>query len=101
MTQIVGETVRLGQADGSEVELVVSGDEDYARYETPAGHSVIYDEAQGTFFYARLAGGRLVSTGVPAGQPPPPGAALHAEESPEVRLERAEAARARRRDRQR
>jgi hypothetical protein len=96
MTAIVGETVRLGQADGSEIELRVVGSPDYARYETPAGHSVIYDEERGLFFYAELVDGRLVSLGVPASEPPPPGAVLHAEEAPEVRRERAEATRARR-----
>jgi hypothetical protein len=39
-----GKRVRLGQADGTEVEFVVFGDEAYARYETPAGYSVVYDE---------------------------------------------------------
>jgi hypothetical protein len=96
MTAVSGQTVTLGQADGSEVELVVFGDEDYARYETPAGYSVVYDEAAGAFFYARVVDGRLVSMGVRASEAVPSGAAMHAVESAEVRREKAEARRARR-----
>jgi hypothetical protein len=96
MTAVSGEKARLGQADGTEVELVVFGNEDYARYETPDGYSVVYDDAQGAFFYAHLVDGRLVSLGVRASEPPPPGAAAHVRESPEVRRERAEARRAER-----
>ena len=92
MSSIRGERVRLGQADGREIELVVSGNEDYARYETPAGHAVIYDDA-GLFVYARLVNGRFASTGVPADQPPPAGVGVHEEESPEVRSERSAARR--------
>ncbi len=96
MSAVFGERVRLGQADGTEIELVVSGDEDYSKYETPDGYSVVYDDARGAFFYARLVDGRLVSTGVAANKPPPPGAARHAEESAAVRHERAVAKRAER-----
>jgi hypothetical protein len=99
MSAVNGETVRLGQADGTEIELVVFGDEDYARYETPAGHSVVYDAELGAFFYARLDGGRLISTGVPASEAPPPGAALRGQESAEVRAERAASRRASRAER--
>ena len=70
--------------------------EDYARYETRAGYSVVYDDAQGAFFYARLVDGRLVSMGVRASEAAPEGAAMHAVESAEVRRERVEARRARR-----
>ena len=94
MTAVSGQTQSLGQADGSEIELVVFGNEDYARYETPAGYSVVYDAARGAFFYARLLDGKLVSMGIPASAPPPEGAALHAVESAEVRRERTEARRA-------
>ncbi len=92
MSSIRGERVALGQSNGREIELVVSGNEDYARYETPAGYAVIYDDA-GVFVYARLVNGRFTSTGVPADQPPPAGLALHEEESPEVRIERSQARR--------
>jgi hypothetical protein len=96
MSAISGQTVRLGQGDGTEIELVVFGNEDYARYETPEGYSVVYDDALGAFFYARLIDGRLVSMGIRASEPPPPAAAAHAIESAEVRRERAEARRAQR-----
>jgi hypothetical protein len=96
MTALFRDKVRIGQADGSEVELVVFGDEDYARYETPAGHAVIYDDGRGMFFYARLVDGRFVSSGVPLTEPAPAGTPVHAEESPAVRRELAEARRAER-----
>jgi len=92
MTAIRGERVRLGQADGTEIELVVSGNEDYAHYETPSGYAVIEDS--GMFVYARLVDGRFVSTGVPADREPPPGVAPHERESAAVRLEKSAARRA-------
>jgi hypothetical protein len=63
MSAIFGETLTFGQASGPHIQLKVFGDEFYARYETPAGYSVIYDEEMGLFCYARLAG---ASTARPA-----------------------------------
>lgn len=85
MTRIFGETVTLGQENGPDVELVVFGDEHYARYETPSGYSAIYDRDLGLFVYASLHEGSFVSTGVPIAEPPPAGAVLHGEESAEAR----------------
>ena len=88
MSGIVGQKVRLGQADGSEVELIVSGTRLYATYETPDGFPAVYDQTLGRFCYARLVSGRLESTGVPVDLPPPPGVEPHARESEEVRSQK-------------
>ena len=85
MTGVFGKKVAIGQENGPEVDVVVYGDEHYARYETPDGYSVIYDPDKGLFCYAVLRNGRFVSSGVPMTKSPPPQAQKHAEESPEVR----------------
>ena len=89
MGALYGQRVTVGQAQGPDVELIVYGDEFYARYETPDGYPVVYDTERGQFSYARLDEGRFVSTGVPATAPPPPGMVRHAQEDPEVRQEKA------------
>jgi hypothetical protein len=93
---LFGKRVTIGQEHGPDVELVVFGDEFYARYETPEGYTAIYDDASGRFVYARLEGGRFVSSGVPVTEAPPPGAARHAQEAPAVRQAKAAARQARR-----
>jgi hypothetical protein len=85
MVGMFGQKVSLGQANGPDVELIVSGNEDYANYETPDGFPAIYDESRGLFCYARLVAGRFESTGIPVTEPPPPGVTLHGTESDEVR----------------
>jgi hypothetical protein len=95
MTAIRGERLRFGQRSGPEVELVVFGDEFYARYETLDGHSAVYDDARGLFCYARLVDGAFVSSGVPVTAPAPPGAVLHGKEADAVRQAKRVAARAR------
>jgi hypothetical protein len=89
MGALYGQRVTVGQAQGPDVELVVYGDEFYARYETPDGFPVVYDAERGQFSYARLDEGRFVSTGVPVTAPPPSGIERHAQENPEVRQEKA------------
>lgn len=97
MTAILGDRVTLSQASGPDVELVVSGDEHYARYETASGHTVVYDDACGLYCHAALAAdGAFVSTGVPASERPPPDSPPHLEERPEIRLAKAAASVARR-----
>jgi hypothetical protein len=100
MTGVFGQRAMLGQGRGPDVELVVDGNERYANYETPTGYSVIYDEDQGLFCYARVRDGRFESTGVPATDPPPPDVEPHARESDEIRVAKA-GERERARDRQR
>jgi len=86
----------LGQANGPEVELIVTGTPDYATYETLDGAPSIYDDALGLFCYARVVDGEYQSTGVPVTAPAPPGVVLHAVESDEVRARKINARRDRR-----
>ncbi len=88
MSLVNGELVRLPQEEGPEVELVVFGDEFYARYETPAGYTVLYDRTRGRYCYAQLESGVFASTGVASDQPPPAGLPLHLTEDAAVRATR-------------
>ena len=101
MAGVFGERVTIGQANGPDVELVVHGDEHYARYETPDGYSAVYDQDLGLFTYALLQDGRFHSSRVPIGQAPPPGAQQHAQESAEVRIAKAAERQAARDDQER
>ncbi len=96
MSALFGERVILGQANGPDVELIVSGDEWYASYQTVNGFPAIYDEGHGLFCYARLVGGAFVSTGVAVTDPPPPDVEPKSEESGAVRQAKAAAAQRRR-----
>ena len=88
MSGIMGQKVSLGQANGPDVELIVSGTALYATYETLDGFPAIYDEDLGLFCYARIVAGRYESTGVLVTSPPPPAVDQHAKESEEVRAAR-------------
>lgn len=85
MSVIFGETLTFGQENGPDVQLVVFGDEFYARFENTDGYSVMYDTDQGLFCYAVLLDGRFVSSGVPMTQAPPPGLRRHLEEAEAIR----------------
>ena len=63
MTGLSNQKVTLGQGDGSEVELIVTGTELYATYETLDGYPAVYDDDLELFCYARLVDGRFESTG--------------------------------------
>lgn len=89
MTGVFGETLTLGQENGPDVELVVFGDEFYARYETKDGYAVVYDSDLGLFCYALVLDGRFVSSGVPMTEEPPPDLERHAKESEAVRRAKA------------
>jgi hypothetical protein len=78
----------LGQENGPEVELVVSGTALYATYETLDGFPAVYDDARGLFCYARIVDGRYVSSGVEVTSNPPAGVERHAQESDAVRQAR-------------
>ncbi len=54
MSAIFAETIIFPQENGSDVELVVFGDEFYARYETKDGYTVVYDPDRGLYCYALL-----------------------------------------------
>jgi hypothetical protein len=82
---IVGQKATLAQANGGDVELVVTGTMLYATYETPDGYPAIYDDRAGLFCFARVVDGRFESTGVPVTAPPPAGVQKHAQEAEAVR----------------
>ncbi len=53
MSAIFGEQLSFPQENGKEVELIVSGDEFYARHETLDGYTAVYDDPDvGKFCYA-------------------------------------------------
>jgi hypothetical protein len=67
------------------VELVVTGTEHYATYETPDGYPAIYDDDAGLFCFARVIDGQFRSTGVPVTAAVPDGVEKHAKESARAR----------------
>jgi hypothetical protein len=85
VSNIVGQKVDLGQENGPDVELVVTGTELYATYETPAGYPAIYDQKLGLFCYARVRAGAYESTGVAVSSAVPSDVQKHARESESVR----------------
>jgi hypothetical protein len=85
---IVNQKARLGQENGPEVELMVSGTVDYATYETLDGFPAVYDTDKGLFCYARVTNGRFFSTGVPVTNAPPSDTERHQQESDAVRQSR-------------
>jgi hypothetical protein len=92
MTGIFGDTLTFKQENGPDVSLVVNGDESYARYETPAGFTVIYDPELGLYTYALIDdNGSFISSKTPANEEPPPDLPLHLEEPFPVRAAKAEA----------
>lgn len=90
MSAIFGELLNFPQENGPEIRLRVFGDEHYARYESIDGYTAIYDEANGRYCYASLAGNRFVSTGVPIDYPPPAGVMRHLQESAAVKRAKSE-----------
>jgi hypothetical protein len=83
---MLGQTVSLGQTNGPDVELVVTGTELYATYETPEGYPAVYDDRSGLFCFARVVDGAFHSTGVPVTSAPPADVDKHAKESDAVRV---------------
>ena len=88
MSAIFGEWLRYPQEAGPDVELLVWGDEFYARRETASGHTVVYDRDLGLYCYAQLVQGRFTSTRVPITKQPPPWVPPHLSEWPLVRRDR-------------
>jgi hypothetical protein len=85
---IINQKAVLGQENGPDVELVVSGTAVYATYETLDGFPAVYDTDKGLFCYARVTDGRYVSTGVPVTSAPPTDVERHLKESDAVRQSR-------------
>ena len=71
MSAIFAETLIFQQENGPDVELVVYGDEFYARYETKEGYTVVYDPDRGYYCYALLLNGQFASSGIPISKRPP------------------------------
>ena len=88
MSALDGETIVCGQHTGDPVQLVIYGDEFYARYESTDGYTVVYDTHAGCYCYATLVEGHFVSSGATVGKPVPPGIRKHLKESAEVRNEK-------------
>ena len=88
MSAIFGQRLLYPQEAGPPVQLLVWGDEFYARRETTSGYTVVYDTGLGLYCYAQLAQGWFVSTRVPITKPPPPGIPQHLNEWPRVRRDR-------------
>ena len=91
MTGIFGQTLTFKQEKGSDVSLVVNGDENYARYETTDGYTVVYDTELGLYCYALTRDGKFASSKIPLSDPPPRGVPKHLEESDPVRASKAAA----------
>jgi M6 family metalloprotease-like protein len=91
MSAIFGEILTFGQSKGKDIRLKTFGDEDYARYESLTGYTVVYDSEAGLFCYARLSAGALTSTGVDLSKDAPQGLARHLQETGEVIAARAQA----------
>lgn len=85
MSAIFGETLTFTQAGGDPIQLVVIGDDMYARYETVDGYTVVYDEHLGRFCYAVMTDSGLASSGIPADEPAPQRLARHQHASKETR----------------
>jgi M6 family metalloprotease-like protein len=90
MSYIDGEVLVFDQHAGPSIQLRVHGDEFYARYETLGGHTVLYDVDRGYYCYARTVDGAFVSSGVSAGESPPPDIPRHLRESARVRNQKFE-----------
>ena len=88
MSAIFGERLIFGQHNGPPIELVVYGDEFYARYETLDGYTVVYDLDRGQYCYAVPQEGRFVSSGAPVSKPVPYGIRRHIREREDVRNEK-------------
>lgn len=90
MAELSNKPVLLGQANGPDVELIVTGNPLYANYETPSGYSAVYDDCLGLYCYADLQAGIFVSTAVPIASPPPLGLVPHLRESGDVRAQKSQ-----------
>ncbi|HOX26607.1 MAG TPA: M6 family metalloprotease domain-containing protein [Candidatus Krumholzibacteria bacterium] len=90
-----GEAFRLGQPDGSLVDVRVWGDEFYQRVESLDGYTLVRDPATGVICYADLAGDAsgFVSTGIPVSQPAPAGLRRGLQLAPAARAAAARAVR--------
>jgi M6 family metalloprotease-like protein len=85
MSAIFEEALVFPQENGSDVSLMVHGDEFYARYENQDGYTVVYDIKAGKFCYAMLVKGNLISSGVSIKRRPPKKIRRHLHEAGWIR----------------
>jgi len=85
MSSIFGEKLIFPQENGKDVELIVNGDEFYARYETVEGYTVVYDPNLGEFCYAEKLHGHLLSSRIRLQSKPPKRIKRHLREDPSIR----------------
>lgn len=85
MSVLLGEVRTFPQGAGPDIQLMVFGDEFYARYENLCGYTVVFDTGKKRYCYAAVAGGHLVSSGVPVEKPVPCGIVRHLQETKAVR----------------
>nr|VFK39652.1 MAG: M6 family metalloprotease domain-containing protein [Candidatus Kentron sp. SD]VFK45082.1 MAG: M6 family metalloprotease domain-containing protein [Candidatus Kentron sp. SD]VFK78264.1 MAG: M6 family metalloprotease domain-containing protein [Candidatus Kentron sp. SD] len=85
MSMLLGNVKTFPQGNGPDIQLKVFGDEFYARYETPEGYTVAYDDQQEKYCYAMLAAGHIVSSGISIDEPAPDGLSYHIQEDKTVR----------------
>ncbi|MEZ4528611.1 MAG: M6 family metalloprotease domain-containing protein [Desulfobacterales bacterium] len=85
MSAIFGEIRHFPQEKGPDIRLRVFGDEFYARYESETGYTAVYDPEVGTYCYAELVNGHLISGGVPLSRCPPREIRRHIQENKEIR----------------
>lgn len=90
LTELHNKPVLLGQANGPDVELIVTGNPLYATYETPSGYAAVYDDGLGLYCYADLETDSYKSTGVPIASPPPLELLPHLRESGDVRAQKSQ-----------
>lgn len=90
MSSIFNETLEFTQEIGEKVELVVNGDEFYARYETVDGYTAVYDQSMGRFCFAELVDGALVSSKIHLDRKPPNRIRRHLRDSSRQRNQRFE-----------
>tara|TARA_R110002153_G_scaffold40633_3_gene116241 strand:- start:12165 stop:14438 length:2274 start_codon:yes stop_codon:yes gene_type:complete len=88
MSALNGEVIIADQSVGDPIQLKIFGDEFYARRETIDGYTVVYDTQRGEYCYAKLAAGRLVSSGIPLHKNKPITLRKHLKDSPKVRNEK-------------
>ena len=81
-----GLSTQWEQPDGTVLSLRVFGDEFYARTTTADGYTVLFNEADKTYYFAEPGpqAGALVSSGVKAHKPPPAGLVKHLHEADTV-----------------
>ena len=88
MSGALGEMVLPGQANGPDVEWVVTGSDLYINFETVTDLPANHDARLGLFCYARMIDVRYASTGMPVMAAPQVGLQPHTKDGDHPRAER-------------